>query len=305
MKRKLPALTLALVLLLCFTGCCSHEWYAATCAAPKTCSLCGETEGEALSHTWVDATCDAPKTCSECGATEGEALGHTWVDATCETAKTCSVCNYIDGEAPGHTWVDATTETPKTCSVCAVTEGERIITDERFTTASTIHLHGSWEGQFALPAEDFGFEDMATDAQIRILVTFGNDGTLSVTNSFANLEEFTTALEVPMKELALSTFAQSGYSQEQAEQLLKDSYDMTLDEYVAYLIKSMNLEASLTEETKEEMVYYVSDGKVYYAASWSDLLEFTEYTLEGDTLTLGGYFSDMEDNPLAFTRVAE
>ena len=27
-------------------------------------------------HSWEDATCDTPKTCSECGETEGEALGH-------------------------------------------------------------------------------------------------------------------------------------------------------------------------------------------------------------------------------------
>lgn len=29
---------------------CSHEWDDATCTAPKTCSVCGETEGDALGH---------------------------------------------------------------------------------------------------------------------------------------------------------------------------------------------------------------------------------------------------------------
>lgn len=43
-------------------------------------------------HTWADATCTAPKTCTECGETEGEALGHSWEDATCAAPKTCSVC---------------------------------------------------------------------------------------------------------------------------------------------------------------------------------------------------------------------
>jgi len=41
---------------------CEHEWIDATCTAPKTCSLCGETEGEALGHTYVDGICSA------CGA---------------------------------------------------------------------------------------------------------------------------------------------------------------------------------------------------------------------------------------------
>ena len=51
-----------------------HTWADATCAAPKTCSVCGETEGDALGHAWIDATYEAPKTCETCGATEGEAL---------------------------------------------------------------------------------------------------------------------------------------------------------------------------------------------------------------------------------------
>lgn len=58
----------------------------ATCTAKatyyKSCA-CGEkgTEtfeyGELAEHNWNPATCTAPKTCSVCGATEGDALGHT------------------------------------------------------------------------------------------------------------------------------------------------------------------------------------------------------------------------------------
>ena len=62
---------------------CSHNWSAATCTAPKTCSKCGETEGKELGHSWGDATCTAPKTCSVCGTTEGKELGHNYVDGAC------------------------------------------------------------------------------------------------------------------------------------------------------------------------------------------------------------------------------
>lgn len=55
-------------------------------------SACG------CSHEWVDATCTEPKTCSKCGETEGEALGHKWVEATFEHSKTCSVCGLTDGK---------------------------------------------------------------------------------------------------------------------------------------------------------------------------------------------------------------
>ena len=101
---------------------------APTCVASGiktyTCTVCGETKTEAVAvdanaHTWVDATCEAPKTCSVCKATEGEALGHTWVDATCEAPKTCKNCSATEGEALGHTWVD--TVTAPTCTEAGYT----------------------------------------------------------------------------------------------------------------------------------------------------------------------------------------
>lgn len=48
-------------------------------------------------HDWIDATCTTAKTCSICGQTEGEPLGHTWVEATKYAPKTCSICNYAEG----------------------------------------------------------------------------------------------------------------------------------------------------------------------------------------------------------------
>ena len=108
-------LIVCLMILSVFVACekeCQHEWKDATCAAPKTCSVCKATEGEALAHTWVDATCAAPKTCSVCKATEGEALGHTWVDATCASPKTCSVCDTTEGKALDHAFVEGK------CSLC-------------------------------------------------------------------------------------------------------------------------------------------------------------------------------------------
>ncbi len=53
-----------------------------------TCDDCGEIvsteEIAVIDHTWTDATCTAPKTCSVCDTTEGEALGHTTDNGTCD-----------------------------------------------------------------------------------------------------------------------------------------------------------------------------------------------------------------------------
>ncbi|MBO5323255.1 MAG: endonuclease, partial [Oscillospiraceae bacterium] len=106
---------------------CNHNWNDATCAEPKKCSICGETEGEALGHTEVIDTAVAP-TCTATGLTEG---------------KHCSVCNEVlvaqdVVPATNHSygdWVvtkDATcTETgskEQTCSACGDVKTEVIPT---------------------------------------------------------------------------------------------------------------------------------------------------------------------------------
>ena len=49
------------------TACgCKHEWTEASCELPKTCSLCGETEGDPLGHQGLEET----KICSVCGLDE-------------------------------------------------------------------------------------------------------------------------------------------------------------------------------------------------------------------------------------------
>ncbi len=91
-------LMLGLLLLVAYqlSGCGhTHQWQAASCEAPKTCTNCGETEGEALGHSWETASCEKPETCSVCGKTQGEALGHEMecVSFTKEDyIQVCTVC---------------------------------------------------------------------------------------------------------------------------------------------------------------------------------------------------------------------
>ena len=261
MKKKLTVLALALALLLVFTGCCSHEWNAATCETPKTCAKCSETEGEALGHSWVDATCAAPKTCSVCNKTEGEALGHSWVDAT--------------------------TEAPKTCSVCAATEGERIITDERFTTAATAAIQGKWIAEDYMPASGFELSGFETDLKFTVTYVFGNDGSMTAEYIPVNEEEFSTAMADWIVANVITNMAQTGYSEEATRQQFQDAYGMTLEEYATSTIASMDL-TSMLSDLNESNVYYVEGDQIYNAGTWSSTMGSTTFTLEGDTLTLSG-----------------
>lgn len=121
--------------------CFHFDWNPATCTRPKTCSNCGQTEGEKLGHSWEEATCTEPKTCSRCGKELGKALGHkpsTWTvqsEATCSTegkeTSTCSRCGEDISQSipkldhlPGD-WVVTTQPTASTdgtrvrnCTVC-------------------------------------------------------------------------------------------------------------------------------------------------------------------------------------------
>lgn len=99
MKKKLLLIIAGLLCLCLLAGCqCKHEWAQASCEAAKTCSKCGETEGEPLGHTWQEATCTAPRTCTVCGETQGKALAHTWLEANFQDSKTCQVCGKTEGE---------------------------------------------------------------------------------------------------------------------------------------------------------------------------------------------------------------
>ncbi len=108
-----------------------HKWTAATCTAPKTCSVCKTSEGTALGHNYTSkvtkaATCTAAGvktfTCSKCSNSYTESIpatGHTWTAATCTTAKTCSVCKATDGAALGHSYTAKVTKAA-TCTAAGI-----------------------------------------------------------------------------------------------------------------------------------------------------------------------------------------
>ena len=129
-----------------------HQWKEATCTEPKTCTVCGATEGEASGHVWGEAACTEPRTCTVCGATEGEARGHEWKDATCTEPKTCTVCGATEGDPAGHQWKDATCTEPKTCTVCGATEGDpagHTWKEATCTEPKTCTVCGATEGEAA------------------------------------------------------------------------------------------------------------------------------------------------------------
>ncbi len=304
MKQRILVCILALSLLLVFTGCfCQHEvWNDANCVNPKTCAECGETEGAPLGHSWIAATCTDPKTCETCKATEGEAKGHAWVDATCTDPKTCTACKLTEGEALGHAWVDATTDAPKTCTTCNLTEGERIITDERFTTSANSFLFGKWTGVAKMDGTVMGIEDFDGSFEVNVTLTFGSAGELDIALAVKDVEAFNTAMLKYLEDSLYASFASEGYKKDAADSAMKATYGMTVSEYAASMLTSMDLPGMLAANSIAG-VYYVQDGKIYTGDAWTSTLEASDFKLEGDSLTISEFV--VGEDSVVLTRVAE
>lgn len=302
MKKRLTLIVLVLVFALALSACgCKHEvWNEANCETPKTCAECGEIEGAPLGHSWIAATCETAKTCEVCGKTEGEIPGHVWVEADCENAKTCSACGLTEGEALGHIWIDATTETPKTCETCAATEGERIITDARFTTASTAELQGKWGYTVEVSGETIGEAAFEGTISYALVLELKNDGTMAMYLELKDISELRDYLLDSM----YAEFAALGLDKEAADAAIKESTGMTMEQYVDYALGMVDFDAILGS-INFDGVYYVEDGKLYSGVTWESQMGGDAYTLEGDTLTLLVDIAGTGEDCTVFTRIVE
>lgn len=272
-------LCLIAVLALCVTllaGCgCRHEWLAATCTNPKTCELCGLTEGEAKGHIWEEATCTVPKKCSVCHTTEGEALSHNWEEAT--------------------------TEAPKTCTNCQATEGSALQTDPRFTTAATKHLHGIWTCDVVLTGDLLGIPGYFESLPCTLIYEFGKTGELIASVELHDNFAFLDELKRFTADLLIDSFQSQGISQSEIDNAMLEVYDMTMSEYIDSYVESIDLD-EIFGEFSHDGVYYVGQNGIYCSESWYNEFECSEYTLEDGVLIIEDDVLEEGGEPLQWTR---
>lgn len=289
MKKRLFLIALVLVFAMALTACdtvngflCKHENVnEGNCVTDKTCADCGKVLSAGTGHYWLYATCEAPRTCTFCGKTEGEALGHAWVDAT--------------------------TDAPKTCEICGATEGDRVITDERFTTAATIDYQGSWVVAFNMSGEMMGLTGFDSGIDCYLYLDLRNDGTASLSIGAADVAAMEADITDYLVVALYDELAGAGLGKEDAEAAFQEAYGMSLQEYAEYAVKEMNM-ASLFEQMRIDMVYYVENGNLYMAEAWeTDMGDPSPVRLEGENLILEEDLSVMgiEEDQLVFTRVEE
>lgn len=302
MRRKTFIVVLALALVMILAACgCKHEWVEANCNNPKTCSLCKAPEGAPLGHSWAAATCTAPKTCEVCNATDGEAKGHIWEDATCLIPAKCSVCHETKGEPKSHNWEEATTDAPKTCVDCQVTEGTRIITDPRFTTASTKKLQGHWSCEVVFTGEMLGTSGYIDELPTTLHYTFGNAGELNAEVELHDVFAFKNALKKMTADTLYTQYDHYGYSKNAADADMKATNGMTVTEYADAYIEGIDLD-TLFGQFAMDMVYYVGENGIYVALSWYNEFECSAYTLENDVLIIENDVLEEGGEPLQWKR---
>ena len=302
MKRKIGLLLVAMACIAMLTGCkCKHEWVAADCVTPKTCTRCQETEGAPLGHDWLAATCEEAKTCKVCTAVEGMAAGHSWVEASCIAPKHCENCDLTEGEVKEHLWLTATTETPKTCSVCGLMEGDRIMTDERFKTEKCRDLFGDWQFEKTLSADEMKLEGYVDEVPFTAVVTFTEDGRITMDLSFKDEKQFALDLQAGTVEAIYRQFESQDMTREETDAAFMDTYGKSVEEYSKDMWAAVDWE-TLFDLFETEYVYYVDGGKLYVSDEWEGGFSTATYAIHGDRMTLTK-FALADDVAVELTKV--
>ena len=145
---------------------CKHNWIGATCTAPKTCSVCGATDGVANGHT-EETVAGTASTCTEAGMTDG---------------KKCAVCGEITVEqtatsALGHT-EETIAGTPATCTEAGITDGKKCTVCGETTVEQTVidalgHKAGKDDGDVTTPVKcaNEGCDEIMVPAKDAIALT--------------------------------------------------------------------------------------------------------------------------------------
>ena len=184
----------ALLFWLSLTGCsCEHEWTAADCLNPQSCTRCQAVGEPALGHIWLNATCTSPGTCTRCSEKQGEPLDHDWEDATCSAPQACSRCSEVQGDPLAHAygnWIFDGKLMNHTCAVC--NHLEELPIDHRLYLEHI--LRGHWN-LYRLDTSDATYH-----AQKLILnnpasnchITFGSDNSCLINLPLVKIDTFDT-----------------------------------------------------------------------------------------------------------------
>lgn len=210
----------------------------------------------------------------------------------------------LAGCACRHKWEDATTERPKICSKCGETEGQRITTDQRFTTADTIHIQGTWTQKTAIAARAFQLEGFMDPVDCTVTYEFANDGKMKAYIKFQDREKLLTDLIDATAQANCDALLAQGYTREEADELMRSVYGMTAQELAQKLYENVTGE-SLEESYAVSGVYYIDAQGLHIGPSWDGEFTCCQYTLENGKLVVDDFVPCEGEPPYELTRTEE
>lgn len=286
----------------------------------RTCTVCGDEQIITIPatgvHEWIEATCTAPKTCAVCGATEGTALGHKWSDWTAYSdvhMRECETCGISEVEA--HDFGGAEYGT---CSVCGYVKAQPVApagTDITITYDNITQVfNGSMDMTYNISGIKFG-PGTYLDCVFEISYTAETDMTMSVSlpedfiDAYVSIEN-DADVTLKYNPIRLTLYIHNGESFEAVPGLSR----LGLDEFLTALAENETLNRTVSAGETVDLTFRIrtmwasyieepdylplkdEDGNIYKFADKPYPAGSTEWYLSHLDTALGELADCVEDN---------
>lgn len=298
-KKYVTAVICVLLCVVLAACSCSHQWQEADCLSPRTCTECGETEGEALGHNWKEATCTESEICSLCGETRGDALGHIWIEANCTEDQYCSICGETGDSALGHSWREPTCTEAAVCELCEEVRGEPLG-----------HTVETWEVAKEATCTETGTEaglctvcGASNEREIPLLDHVVGEWEVTLeptldTNGIREKKCIVCGTSIETETFELSEEEQEEYYKSKCQKVSYEALSRTPGDYEGNLVKFSGYVVQVCSEAKSSLYY--STYRVATSGRYNDVvyIKVDNYgsgyrILEDDYVTFYGEFDGL------------
>ena len=182
-------------------------------------------------------------------------------------------------------------------------EGNLINNQGKFDPEVCAPLFGTWYGTFTMNAADMGLEGVEGSIDLNVVMVLDELGNMTMYTT-VDTQAFMDFMVPLQEEMIYQMLAQSmgeDCTREEMDAIFQSQYGMSIHDYVVMMVGQMDVEEMLNQETVG--VYYV-EGDIFYSGdSWAGFMEPSQFTLEGDTLTLTEEVPDLDmEMTLVLTR---
>lgn len=182
-------------------------------------------------------------------------------------------------------------------------EGNLINNQGKFDPEVCAPLFGTWYGTFTMNAADMGLEGVEGSIDLNVVMVLDELGNMTMYTT-VDTQAFMDFMVPLQEEMIYQMLAQSmgeDCTREEMDAIFQSQYGMSIHDYVVMMVGQMDVEEMMNQETVG--VYYV-EGDIFYSGdSWAGFMEPSQFTLEGDTLTLTAEVPDLDmEMTLVLTR---